>query len=241
MIDEPDPYVTWDAAYVLGALTPTDRRTYEQHLSECAQCRTAVAELAGVPGMLALVPPDMALSMVGEQSGATVHQLPPPPPEGMLARLIAETERKRRRSRLITAGTAVAAAAAAVAIALPVAGIVGDDSTGHSTEQVTAERSMTSLTATPLSARFKVIANPDGTSRIDLECRYATDSARSYSGEYAMYVTSTDGAQSHLATWKAQPGDVVTPSATTNIAADKIATVDIRSAETGQVILFGNV
>jgi anti-sigma factor RsiW len=30
-----DPYSTWDAAYVLGSLSSSDRREYENHLSVC--------------------------------------------------------------------------------------------------------------------------------------------------------------------------------------------------------------
>lgn len=51
-----DPYRDWDAAYVLGALAPAERRTYEEHLTTCDTCRAAVAELAGIPGLLRQVP-----------------------------------------------------------------------------------------------------------------------------------------------------------------------------------------
>ena len=41
------------AAYVLGALTPGDRRRYEAHLRSCPACRgEGVAGLAGLPGLL---------------------------------------------------------------------------------------------------------------------------------------------------------------------------------------------
>jgi anti-sigma factor RsiW len=46
-----DPFVTYDAAYVLGALGPQERAEFEHHLRECAQCSAAVASLAGVPVM----------------------------------------------------------------------------------------------------------------------------------------------------------------------------------------------
>ena len=36
----PDPYREWDAAYVLGALSPRDRRAFEQHLATCPACRS---------------------------------------------------------------------------------------------------------------------------------------------------------------------------------------------------------
>ncbi|MFI2589853.1 anti-sigma factor family protein [Rhodococcus erythropolis] len=51
-----DPYAEWDAAYVLGALTHDQRTTFEDHLSTCARCRAAVAELAVIPQFLAAAP-----------------------------------------------------------------------------------------------------------------------------------------------------------------------------------------
>ena len=39
-------YAEWDAAYVLGALSPAERREFEEHLDECEKCRAAVTELS---------------------------------------------------------------------------------------------------------------------------------------------------------------------------------------------------
>ncbi|MFD6446895.1 zf-HC2 domain-containing protein [Promicromonospora sp. NPDC060204] len=64
-----DPYAEWDAAYVLGALSPSDRRAYERHLAECAACRAAVAELAGLPGLLGTISPAHAQALVEEAPG----------------------------------------------------------------------------------------------------------------------------------------------------------------------------
>ncbi|NEK58988.1 zf-HC2 domain-containing protein [Geodermatophilus sabuli] len=44
-------------AYVLGALAPEDRRRVAEHLRGCADCRAEEAELAALPGLLALVDP----------------------------------------------------------------------------------------------------------------------------------------------------------------------------------------
>jgi anti-sigma factor RsiW len=53
------------AAYLLGALSDTERRDFERHLSDCARCREDVAELRVVSDVLPLavppVPPPMAL------------------------------------------------------------------------------------------------------------------------------------------------------------------------------------
>ena len=50
-----DRYAHWDAAYVLGSLSESDRREFEAHLDECRTCWDAVSELAGMPALLSLL------------------------------------------------------------------------------------------------------------------------------------------------------------------------------------------
>ncbi|HXO11477.1 MAG TPA: zf-HC2 domain-containing protein, partial [Mycobacterium sp.] len=50
-----DKYAEWDAAYVLGSLSETDRREFEAHLDECRTCWDAVTELSGMPALLSLL------------------------------------------------------------------------------------------------------------------------------------------------------------------------------------------
>jgi carotenoid cleavage dioxygenase-like enzyme len=45
-------YELWDAAYVLDALSDTDRREFELHMAGCGPCRQAVAELEAIAPML---------------------------------------------------------------------------------------------------------------------------------------------------------------------------------------------
>uniref|UniRef100_UPI000ABF841D anti-sigma factor family protein n=1 Tax=Nocardia lijiangensis TaxID=299618 RepID=UPI000ABF841D len=91
MTDIADDYTTWDAPYVLGSLTGSERREYEEHLAGCIDCRAAVAELAGLPGMLALVPAETALGMIGTPDGS-VPETSPPVPE-LLPKLAAAERR----------------------------------------------------------------------------------------------------------------------------------------------------
>ncbi|NUU15630.1 anti-sigma factor family protein, partial [Curtobacterium pusillum] len=58
-----DRYRDWDAAYVLGSLPTDERLEYERHLETCAACRAAVAELAGMPGLLGRLPAEDAVAI----------------------------------------------------------------------------------------------------------------------------------------------------------------------------------
>ena len=73
-----DRFATWDAAYVLGALSPVERREYEEHLAGCPACQAAVSELAGLPGLLAQVPPEDG-ALLAAAPGAEVLDDGPPP------------------------------------------------------------------------------------------------------------------------------------------------------------------
>ncbi|MEU4250565.1 zf-HC2 domain-containing protein [Amycolatopsis sp. NPDC026612] len=107
-----DPYRDWDAAYVLGALSPAERREYERHLARCRRCAAAVASFAGMPGILSAVPRETTVELLGPAGRAGR-----PVPAALLPGLVraARTDRRRARAR-------VAAALAATALAGAVAG-----------------------------------------------------------------------------------------------------------------------
>jgi anti-sigma factor RsiW len=139
-----DPFETYDAAYVLGALSAEDRAAFEQHLKECPDCARAVQELAGLPGLLAQVTPQM----VGEER-----------PVGLLPSMLRTVRRLRRRRTLTTMALALAAAAAVlVAVLVPPA----DGPSGSA---------MTPLGAFPVQATAAVAAVSGG-SRVDMSCQY---------------------------------------------------------------------
>jgi anti-sigma factor RsiW len=71
-----DAYRDWDVAYVLGSLSPPERKAYERHLGGCASCAREVASLAGLPGILLAVSREQATEMLGADSRAPAI-LPP--------------------------------------------------------------------------------------------------------------------------------------------------------------------
>jgi hypothetical protein len=217
-----DSYSHWDAAYVLGALSPNDRREFELHLAGCPQCAASVAELTVLPGLLAKVPE-------AEASG-TAPDVPDLLPQ--LARAVS-----RRRRRLIAASAiAVAAAVAAVlAIVLPPAFAP----TGPVAAQ---EVTLSQVVASSLHADVELVSVGWGTD-IRMTCRYAppADGYPPQASDYAMFVTDDTGASSQIGTWQAKPGSTVKLSGATGLKVDAIRSVQVRSVQDGTVLLEGTL
>ncbi len=70
-----------DGAYVLGALSPADRRDFDRHLPGCADCTRAVGGLAGLPGLLGLIGARASWRTGGRRPGAATL-LPAPARRG---------------------------------------------------------------------------------------------------------------------------------------------------------------
>jgi carotenoid cleavage dioxygenase-like enzyme len=83
------PYATWDAAYVLGALSDADRREFEAHMVGCSTCREAATDLADLLPLMSLLNYDQVIG-VGEPDAA--DHVPPPYPE-LLTPLITKAGR----------------------------------------------------------------------------------------------------------------------------------------------------
>jgi Putative zinc-finger len=239
-----DEFASWDGAYVLGALSPAERRAYEEHLRDCDECVRSLSELAGLPGILGRVTTGEAFALV-ESSGASIPspsatgvptpEASPEPSPQLLPALLGEARRRRVRRRWWAAASLAAAAAAIVVVSALVLPSVFAPAPSL---QAGTRVAMTQVEPSALSADLKLVAVPWGT-RIDTRCRYAewagADSDRAWT--YAMVVTDRDGKQTQISTWSAAAGSTVEPTATTSVPLDEIATVDIRSATDGTVLL----
>lgn len=204
------------AAYVLGALAPDERAAFEAHLANCAHCTRAVAELAGVPGLLArLSPTDLAD--------------PPPAPDTLLPRLLGSVRRHNRRRRL---AVVLAAAAAVLAAVLGTVQLTGTG-TGPGAPAVAMHR----VADVPLSATVSVAAESGG-SVLSMQCHYwgRYAGAGTWTTPYALVVTGTDGVRHRLATWRVGPDGNASVSASVGVPPDRIALIELTTA-TGRTLL----
>lgn len=226
-----DRYATWDAAYVLGALSSAERREYETHLETCDRCRGAVSELGGMPALLAMLDAADVQALHSEDA--------PPPLRPEVRRQVLEKVRwRRRRSRLLTTA-AVAMAAALLAIGLVVAiqpGIVGLQS--GTAEVAAQELPMNKLAETPFSATIALSSFAWGT-RIDMACSYGdwSGGAAPPPSNLGMVVVGRDGSRSQIATWLGMSGATALPSGNTPLSVAEIASVQLVSADSGKVLL----
>ncbi|WP_166283354.1 zf-HC2 domain-containing protein, partial [Motilibacter deserti] len=143
-----DPFELDDGAYVLGALSASERAAFETHLLTCADCRERVRQARAASSML---------------DGLRVSDLvaPAPPPAATSS---APTGTGRTRRALLALGGLAAAAVVAFG-AVAVASFVDGGSP--------ATTAMTPLVDTPVRAAAALVPKRWGT-EIEVDCEYRT-------------------------------------------------------------------
>jgi anti-sigma factor RsiW len=224
-------YATWDAAYVLGSLSPADRREFEAHLSVCPTCAQAVAELSGMPALLSKLDSE-TIAAINDQTAE------PPMAPNMLPSLLFAVRRRRRRSRLMTWSSAAAAA-----VLLMVGVFVGVANHSLWSPSPTSQTPQASASALPMAqvgttalASTVSLSSQNWGTFIDLRC-VCLAPVYAHHDKLAMVVVNRDGTHTQLATWVADPGHTATPAGSISTPVDQIAAVQVVSADNGKVLL----
>lgn len=241
--DASHEYAMWDAAYVLGSLSSADRREYEAHLADCPSCRGGVAELSGMPALLSRLDRDQVAAI---DEGRDVVAAPGPPPQ-VLASLLAKVSWRRRRRSRLTTWTATAAAAAVLAVGVFI-GIATQSPTAVRTGPTPPQASdsgpsqmdgsalpMAQVGTAVLASTVSVSSESWGTF-IWLNC-VCLAPLNHPADRLAMVVVGRDGSRTQLATWVAHPGHTATPAGSISTSTGQIASVQVVSADTGDVLL----
>ncbi|MEN3121479.1 zf-HC2 domain-containing protein [Janibacter sp. LM] len=224
-------YARCDGAYVLGALSPSERQEFEQHLTRCDDCSRSVRELAGVPGLLAQVGPGDLLPV-------------PPVPRTLLPRLVADVRHQQRRRTVVVAGLAASVAALTVSAAGLGMAALGDGAApdpGVAVPPVATSPvpslPMTAVGRVPVEADLQLESVAWGT-RIEVTCTYEQEAGHTlaYEPEYALVVRREGGATERVATWRGLPGRTMHLSAATATGRGDIESVEMRS-EDGTTLL----
>jgi len=230
-----DDFAHADAAYVLGALTPMERRAFEEHLRGCAPCSRSVRDLAGIPPLLSQL--DRAMFEPPEDA--------PPLPAALLPGLLKQVhDARRRRLTWSLAGTVAALLLGAVGVGV---WTTGDGTTpgGAGSVQVPsadAPLQMRQVGQREVAASLAMEQVPWGT-RLELVCTYDgghDPDAGAEAPSYSLVVHTRDGRSEQVATWRAVPGRSVEVPAATAAARDDISSVDVRTLD-GRLVLKADV
>jgi anti-sigma factor RsiW len=226
-----DEYTMWDAAYVLGSLSSAERREFEAHLAGCPLCGGAVGELSCIPALLSQLDRD-ELAAIDEADRSNVEPLLP---DELLPSLLAKVSWRRRRSRIVT-WTAGAAAAAVLAIGVLV-GVAGHYPTSVPTspQASVSVQPMAQVGTNSLASTVSLSSQQWGTS-ISMNC-VCLAPLNAHHDTLAMVVVGRDGSHTRMATWVANPGHTATPAGSISTPVDQIASVQVVSADDGQVLL----
>lgn len=219
----PCPYEMWDGSYILGSLSPAERREFEAHLDGCETCSRAVRDLAGLPGLLGRIGPDVL-----------DEPQPEPVPETLLPRLSRAVRRRQQRRTWLTAGIAAAAAVAVTTggvLALdqgngPGRNVADNPPSSSPTSVVPVFHQMTNTSADPMVASVALTKVPWGT-RLDLNCSYPRTATTYEGGGYAMVVHTKGGHTERIATWNGLPGKSMQVSGATKTWRQDITEVEV--------------
>jgi Putative zinc-finger len=233
--DTTDRFRDWDAAYVLGALDSEDRRAFERHLARCPACSAAVAELAGIPGILSKLSTEDAVALLGGDDvavGVDDHLREGVHTPGLVQRLAFSASRRRRRIRLGMLGAAVA-----VVALITVGGVVY---TAGQTP-VAATVAMVPVQQDAITASLSVTRKAWGT-RFDWSCNYP-EATGIYSSpaSYDLVVVEKSGARSVVASWTSVGARAAGLTASSDIAYGDISSVEIRLTGSSTALLRENL
>ncbi len=217
-----------DGAYVLGALAPAERAAYERHLTGCAECRQAVAEIAVLPGLLGRLDP------------ADLDHFLPPPEDSRLPDLLAAARERRHHERLRTrrryALTALAAAALALVVGLGTAavlpGTAPDPTRGV---EMVAMRSVAGTV--PVHAEVGLVGTDWGTA-VTMRCGYDAKVGYGKAHAFRLVAHGPDGATEQIGSWLAAPGDDLRISGATRFTDAELVRLELVRADGTAVLAY---
>ena len=246
-----------DAAYVLGALSPVERATFERHLAACAPCRDAVAELAVLPGLLgrldvataeALAVDGGVAQTAGVEPVATEEAGRDDPGSTRLARLlraaddVRRRERRRRRWRTFAAGLAVACVAGLAGFGAAGATGLGPAAVGPSAPPdqpaaLTAMEPVSTGAGRPITAEVGLTGMAAGT-RVWMHCTYGKTGGSYKPRTFRLVGYGRDGTAEQVASWRAAPGDELSIDGVVRYGRDELERVELQGEDGTPLLVY---
>jgi hypothetical protein len=208
----------WDAAYIFGALTPQERLEYEQFLSNDPAQAATLAQFDDLPALLDVLSPEEAFALIDDHPAAPTTD----PAPNVVSSLAVAADKRRDRSRRTRMATVLAAAAAFLIIGA----VVGYTAIPREAPAGISLTAMAPGQRPGITASLAVSAQQWGT-RLDWNCQYTKDWATNVAS-YDLVVTTKDGKEAAVASWRPKGNKASDLAAATVIPTSQIHTVEIR-------------
>ncbi|MDG4795335.1 zf-HC2 domain-containing protein [Micromonospora sp. WMMD1082] len=218
-----------DGAYVLGALSPTDRAAYERHLVDCPACQQSVSEIAVLPGLLGRLDP------------ASLEQFLPPPENPRVPELLGAARDRRRRerqaNRLRYAVTGLAAAAFALVVGFGVATMLPGQVPGAPVAQVRMVEMQPVAGSVPVHAEIGLKGTNWGT-EVTMHCGYDERAGYGKANTFRLVAYAGDGSAEQIGSWLAAPGDDLRISGATRFTNAELVRLELIRADGTPVLAY---
>ncbi|MEV0718277.1 zf-HC2 domain-containing protein [Asanoa sp. NPDC050611] len=224
------PHALDDGAYVLGALSPSERAEYERHLAGCPACREAVAEIAVLPGLLGrLTDPD---SPDLSPSSPLPDRMP-----ALLTAVGAERQRLRKARLRRRVGAVLVAAGLAAVVGVGVAGADAGwfGGGGSGAGQVTARGTQIGVKLVamqpvagrvPITAEIGINGTKWGT-EVSMRCTYESGGDSSKAWTFRLVAHGADGATEQVGSWRAAAGETVEVNGATRFTGRELVRLEL--------------
>ncbi|WP_018154955.1 anti-sigma factor family protein [Demetria terragena] len=231
-----------DAAYVLGALSATERREFEEHLATCDRCRHSIAELTSTSAALAVLSADEATHLMELPGNVGIEDSGPPLPAAVIGEVASMEGTRRRRDRIRKAGiasvSAVLGAAAATAIWVTI-----DQPAQNPAHPTTVAQSVdfARVGDNNMLGKAKLTTMDWGTS-IALTADY--EGTSKWQGDQVVYqlvVVGSDGKRELVGSWTGQVGVRCVIAAASHLEPSQINELIIQMAPNNQKLMEATV
>lgn len=241
MNESVDKYREWDAAYVLGSLSSDDRREFERHLTSCAACTSAVAELAGMPGFLMKIDANTAGALTQVPGHENVFALPLEQIQSLARAVIKQKTSLRRR---MAAGMAVAAAFVMViglAVGLNIHSATTLNGGQVSTALAGTKVIMVAMEKNAMTVDMRVSKKKWGT-QFSWNCAYGNEGTSAITPQaYDLVITQISGVTTTVATWSQAGTSAKGLVASTGIPLTHIKSVEVQYTDTHAPVVRGEI
>lgn len=197
-------------AYLLGGLEPAEVLRFEQHLQECADCRSELAGLESLPALLDALPVPDAVALTVSPRPVAVHEPASSVPRAVLDELSARRRKVRRRWAALVGAVAAACLALGVAVA-PVLSRPPAPDASYSVQSGNGLQFSIDLARKTWGTELAVNG-----SKLPLD------------GTLSLWIRDRDGGEDRACAWTATPSGRVKVTGATPVQLASIASLELR-------------